>query len=136
MRSVLVVLGSKDKSLMDKRVSLAGSIFISSNFDCIIFSGGNGEAEYMARKWNGDKFILESRSTTTLENLLFTRKIIGDTAYIVIVTDRSHVPRTRYLARRVFPCSKIEVISAPVTGGFLMKRFFYEFSRWVRHVFQ
>ena len=90
----------------------------------------------MARKWNGDKFILESRSTTTLENLLFTRKIIGDTAHIVIVTDRSHVPRTRYLARRVFPCSKIEVISAPVTGGFLMKRFFYEFSRWVRHVFQ
>jgi uncharacterized SAM-binding protein YcdF (DUF218 family) len=78
----------------------------------VVVSGGQGpdewitEAEAMANYFieNGiakERIILEDLSTTTLENISFSREILGvDIKEVVIVTNDFHLYRSMVIARR------------------------------------
>ena len=137
MHSILIVLGSKDRSMMKKRVEFARLYSSRFDYDSVVFSGGMGEADYMKDLWTGDcRVLLEKSSTTTLENLQFTKNLIGKPDRITIITDMSHFLRTKYLAKRVFPDTIIEVVGTPVPVWYMLSKIYYEFSRWFRHAFQ
>jgi len=82
----------------------------------IVVSGGQGpnelisEAEAMRRFMldkgvGGEQLIKEDKSTNTMENLVFTKKILDDcdvkAPKIMIVTNEFHVFRSKFLARRI-----------------------------------
>jgi len=64
------------------------------------------------------KIIIESNSSSTIENALETRKILVSraTKRIVLVTSDYHMPRSLHIFRRLLP--QYDYISVPVASGF------------------
>ncbi|MFZ3587701.1 YdcF family protein [Bacillus sp. DJP31] len=113
----LIVLGAKlngeDMSLaLQYRVEVA-LIYLERNPQTkVIVSGGQGpgevitEAEAMARYFltegiRKDRIIKEDKSTTTYENLLFSKKYIKGGGPLVIVSNDFHLFRASLIADRV-----------------------------------
>lgn len=134
-KEAVLVLGSKDKELTKKRVKFAESKIKNKKNFRVIFSGTEKEVNWMKNN-SRLKAIMENRSKTTPENLMNSKKIIGNSRKIWIITDRSHVFRTRYLAKKIFRDQPIEVIGIKVPPNFMIKQIWYEFSRLIRHVFE
>lgn len=118
--TTLVVLGCKVKdgrpSLMLKRRLDAAYKFMSEHETvCAVVSGGQGddeamsEAECMRRYLTEmgiapERIFMEDRSTTTKENLEFSRKIIeqnGLPQQVTLVTDGYHQLRAQMLAEKI-----------------------------------
>ena len=122
---------------MRKRVIIGQALSSLKSFDKVVLSGGLGEANFMRKMWRGEgDVLLEASSKTTLENLRNTKNLVGDLESVTIITDRTHLPRTWYLARRVFPTSRIGVYGCHVSVWFFISRIFYEALRWIKHAFQ
>lgn len=111
----IVVLGA---GLRGDRPSLvlvyrlrAAADYLAHNPDCkVVVSGGQGanewisEAEAMRRELvdlgvEESRIFLEDQSTSTNENLTFSKQFIPDGASVVIVTNKFHVFRACHLAR-------------------------------------
>jgi len=134
-KSAVIVLGCKDKELTKERVKFAESRLKDSNNFKIIFSGTKEEVKWM-KEYSHLKAIYEDESKTTPENLINSKKLIGKAEKIRIITDKSHVFRTRYLANKIFGNTKVEVIGVEVPFGFKVKKLWYELSRLIRHVLE
>lgn len=113
----LIVLGARVKGEMMTKALLfrveAALEYLRENPNTkVIASGGQGpgeditEAEAMRRYFvaNGideDRILLEDRSTTTFENLSFSRELIGEDASVVIVSNDFHVYRASIIGKRL-----------------------------------
>jgi uncharacterized SAM-binding protein YcdF (DUF218 family) len=106
----------------------------------LIASGGRGSdeevseasamADYLIRHGvPEDHVVLEDRSETTEENLLFTKRLLGErgaTTRMVLVTSNFHVLRTAILARRLR--LDAEVTGAKTAFYYLPSAFLREFA--------
>lgn len=118
--STVVVLGCKvngtSPSLMLSKRLEAAYEYLNENKNAVcIVSGGKGSNEgiseaqcmynYLTEKGiSSDRIIMEDKSTTTSENLEFSKKIIEQKGYgkdIAIVTDGFHEFRANMLAKKV-----------------------------------
>ena len=118
--STVVVLGckvnGKNPSLMLSKRLGAAYEYLNENKNAVcIVSGGKGSNEeiseaqcmynYLTEKGiASDRIIMEDKSTTTSENLEFSKKIIEEKGYnkdIAIVTDGFHEFRASMLAKKV-----------------------------------
>lgn len=133
-KDAVIILGCKDKELTKKRVKFAESKLKNSNDFKVIFSGTKEEVGWM-KKYSKLKAIPEDNSTTTPQNLINSKKFIDNTGKIWIITDQTHVFRTRYLAKKILVNQKFEVIGIKMPALFNLKQLYYEFSRLIKHVF-
>lgn len=113
----LIVLGARVKGEMMTKALLfrveAALEYLRENPNTkVIASGGQGpgeditEAEAMRRYFvaNGideDRILLEDRSTTTFENLSFSRELVGEDASVAIVSNDFHVYRASIIGKRL-----------------------------------
>ena len=117
--TTLVVLGCKVKdgrpSLMLKRRLEAAYGYLSEHESvCVVVSGGKGDDEliseaecmkqYLTEKGiSAERIFMEDRSTTTKENLMFSKNIIENNHLpdtITLVTDGYHQKRAEMLAEK------------------------------------
>jgi uncharacterized SAM-binding protein YcdF (DUF218 family) len=113
----LVILGAR---LHGERMSLALQYRVEAALEYlqenpstkVIVAGGQGpgenitEAEAMSRYFldrgiEQDRIVLENKSTSTYENLLFSRKLIKQNDQVVIVSNDFHLFRASMIAERV-----------------------------------
>ncbi|MEU6188511.1 YdcF family protein [Nocardia sp. NPDC047038] len=106
----------------------------------LIASGGRGDDEEVSeasamgdylidRGVPEDRVVLEDRSGTTEENLLFTKRLLGErgpTTRMVLVTSNFHMLRTAILARRLD--LDAEVTGAKTAFYYLPSAFLREFA--------
>jgi hypothetical protein len=105
MTTFIIVLGNHDPKVCLKRVNAA--IINSTPTTKIILSGGNNEAHVMKQfiidKIPMNNIILETKSRTTIENLILSKQLITEKKYnIVICTSTFHIARALILAKFVF----------------------------------
>ena len=106
------VIGARVTPLLAARID-KGIELLEYNPDAVlIMSGGQGpgediaESEAMARyaeqkEVDPEKIIIEGKSTSTEENLLFSRKLmVGDQPGVIVITTSYHVFRALLLAKR------------------------------------
>ncbi|WP_253279612.1 YdcF family protein [Loktanella sp. 3ANDIMAR09] len=97
---------------LQRRARHAAALFHAGHAPLIVATGGLGlhpPTEAMAiteilisQNVPAKAIIQEGKSTTTLENLGFSRKLLGpETRTVIIVTDRTHAPRARLTARHL-----------------------------------
>lgn len=106
------VRGERVTKSLAKRLDAAFEYATAHTDTRVIVSGGQGTGEdisealamkrYLENKGlNSDRIIMEDKSTTTRENLIFSRNIIGNCdASVVIVTNNFHVFRACKLAKK------------------------------------
>lgn len=102
--------GERPSLVLQNRINAAAE-YLHSNPDCkVIASGGQGadelisEAEAIRRGLEAqgiaaNRILMEGESTSTRENLTFSRAYIPDGSSVVIVTNRFHVYRACHIAR-------------------------------------
>lgn len=112
----IVVLGCgirKDGSvtpLLKSRLDKALEWYHQTNYGKFIVSGGQGSDEVVSEAYamkqyliqNGVKeteIIVENKSTTTKENLLFSKKLMKEDSICVVSTSDFHVLRTAFLTK-------------------------------------
>lgn len=110
-----------------------------------VLSGGQGEGEEIteaeamagylcARGVEPERLILEDRSTTTKENLLFSRMLIGDTEKPVgIVSNNFHLYRARLLAKKYGyqnTCPLAADCHPVLFPNYMMREFFAVWKAW------
>ncbi|MFI9505302.1 YdcF family protein [Nocardia sp. NPDC052566] len=111
------LLGSRVPPLLASRLDRAIQVYraevAAGRHPLIVTSGGKGSDEsiseaaamagYLAERGiPADSVVLEDRSTTTRENLLYTRELLGQrgaSTRMVLVTSNFHILRTAILAR-------------------------------------
>ncbi|WP_417809451.1 YdcF family protein [Thioclava sp.] len=94
---------------LKRRVLHGAALFHAGDVSRLVCCGGVGkhgpsEAEVMARILRARgvseaALVLEDRSTSTRENILFGLDVSGAKGPIVLITDGSHAPRARATAR-------------------------------------
>lgn len=111
----LIVLGAglrgeRPSLVLRNRIEAAAKYLAENPGSKVVVSGGQGpdelisEAEAMRRALAGmgieeGRILTEDQSTSTHENLTFSKAYIPDGASVVIVTSRFHVYRACHLAR-------------------------------------
>lgn len=109
---------------------------------CIV-TGGQGPDEtvpeavamkkYLVNKGaDGGRIFEESKSSSSYENLIFSKKIIDENNLkhenIIIVTSNYHIPRAILIAKRVYPESNIYAVKAytpfNMIGAGIIREFF------------
>ena len=131
--TALIVLGCRDRERLRKRIERLPSLL--EKVDILIYSGAEGEVDFMNKIYPVSTAIVENKSTTTLENLLFSKEIIRKMPWIKriwILTDRAHRARVKFLANRVFTEYRYEIIW--VWRRFSINEWIYEAVRFVRHI--
>jgi len=101
--------GERPSLVLQNRINAAAE-YLHSNSDCkVIASGGQGadelisEAEAIRRGLESqgistERILMEDKSTSTQENLTFSRAYIPDGSSVVVVTNRFHVYRACHIA--------------------------------------
>ncbi len=111
----LIVLGAglrgeKPSLVLRNRINAAADYLTENPESKVVVSGGQGpdelisEAEAMRRGLtelgiDASRILMEDRSTSTNENLTFSKNYIPEGASVVIVTNKFHVFRACHLAR-------------------------------------
>ena len=118
-----IILGAKvngDTPSLSLRYRLDAALGYANDHRHVKFvlSGGQGpdeditEAEAMKRFFvekgiHEDRLILETESTTTYENLLFSKKLLPTSVQsVTIITSDYHIARTRKLAHYFRPSNR------------------------------
>ncbi|HLD89332.1 MAG TPA: YdcF family protein [Candidatus Nanoarchaeia archaeon] len=113
---VIVVLGYKTegKSIqtLESRLDTTIKFSIKNRINKICLSGGKSrnttEAEamktYLKEKVKGKQLITEKKSKDTLQNAVFSRRIIDKmrAGTIIIVTSYLHAPRAKLIFKKIF----------------------------------
>lgn len=107
------VRGERVTKSLAKRLDVAYDYLIKHDNVKVICTGGQGKGEdisealaekrYLMQKGiSEDRIIVEDKSTSTYENLVFSKDIIGDSnAKIAVVTNNFHVYRATMLAKHI-----------------------------------
>lgn len=106
------IIGEKITPLLKGRIDKALELFRYNPKAKIICSGGQGEGEDIAESEAmqkyllecgipQDKILVENKSTTTEENLLFSEKLMEDNTSFALVTTQYHVLRALLIAREL-----------------------------------
>jgi len=108
-----------------RRVEKAAELYRQGSVQTIILTGGKGsamqESEAAVMKKvamrlgiDSEDIILEEKATSTWENLLFTRELVGECSEVIGISDRYHLSRIKYLAElqewgnlRTLPASSV-----------------------------
>lgn len=101
--------GDRPSLVLQYRINAAAEYLQENPDTTAIVSGGQGpdewisEAEAMrlgleAKGISGDRIILEDASTSTEENLTYSKKLMEDDVSVVIVTNKFHVYRALHIA--------------------------------------
>lgn len=111
----VILLGAKTGSLtIERRIDTAAEYLKANPDTVVICTGGQGhdeempEGEYMKlglmrRGIPEERIIVEAESTSTDENLRFSRKLITDgSASVAIVSNNYHIFRSMAIARKYF----------------------------------
>ena len=116
-----------------RRTATAARLVREGSVQHLIFTGGKGDASNdseaevmravaMRQGIDPDLITLEEKSTSTWENLVYSRPLVADCASIVGISDGYHLARIRYLAElqgwgslSTFPAD------SPPTGKFLVR---------------
>ncbi len=118
--NVVVVLGCKVNGttpslMLTKRLEATYDYLIENEDVLVIVSGGQGENEdiseaqcmkdYLIDKGiSDDRIIMEDKSTSTYENILFSKQIMSDMELgnnIIIITDGFHQLRAKMIANKL-----------------------------------
>ncbi|MBU0766203.1 YdcF family protein [Patescibacteria group bacterium] len=113
--------GSTPSAALTRRVEKAAELYNAKYIKTLIFSGGKGsewqesEAAVMRKvaMLNGvdpDDIVLEEESTSTWENLEFSKSKVYECTAIVAISDRYHLARILQLAKKQ---NWINIESAP-----------------------
>lgn len=124
----IVVLGcrvdadGRASSALEARAREGARLWLDHRAPVVLLTGGVGryapsEAEAASRVVEAagvprDAILLESDSTSTLENASFARAIIPALRRVIVVSHSFHLPRAMRIFRRHFD----EVSGSPVTG--------------------
>ena len=134
----LIILGARVEEdgqpsrALQKRINAAAEYLNQNPQTIAIASGGQGSDEPMAEAvciWNGllakgidsERIILEDGSSTTAENMAFSRALVRENASAGIVTNNFHVYRAVLLAKH----AGIENVSGLAAGytGFTLPHY-------------
>ncbi|MBE5962298.1 MAG: YdcF family protein [Lachnospiraceae bacterium] len=133
------VRGDKPSKTLNMRIEAAYK-YLAANPDSIaICSGGQGEGENISeaeciangltkRGIDPSRILLENQSTNTVQNLSFSKAIIGDpNCSVVLVTSDFHMYRALKIAAHqgftdITPCSAKEFLVT--TPGYYIREFF------------
>jgi|SRR3989344_1638218 len=121
MATLIIVHGEKLTSTGEisysfkQRLDLAYNLSKRYDNSTIIVAGGHtrkkfpteaymGE-EYLKNKGLSQEIILENKSRSTVENILFIKKHVKENNYnkIIVVSSKKHIPRVKYLYWRLWP---------------------------------
>ena len=92
-----------------RRTATAARLVREGRLERLIFTGGKGEASNdseaavmravaMRQGIDPDLMTLEEQSTSTWENLVYSRPLVADCDSIIAVSDGYHLARIRYMA--------------------------------------
>jgi len=111
----VIILGAKTGSVtIEARMDRAYEYLEENPGTMVVVTGGKGadetmsEGDYMRmglirRGIDSSRIIVENKSTSTAENLEFSRKLIGDSdASVAVVTNNYHVFRSVGIAKKNF----------------------------------
>lgn len=117
-KNVLIVLGcgprkdGKPGDILISRAKKAAQLFKRNNYTKVIFSGGPShgvpESELLRvlliKHIPRNKIIVERNSLSTVQNAVFCWELIKDKKpkHITIVTSKYHMPRTKYIFRKLY----------------------------------
>lgn len=136
----IILLGAKTGSVtIERRIDTAADYLKENPETLVVCTGGQGadeempEGEYMKlglieRGVSEDRIITENRSTSTYENLLYSRELIEDeNASVAVVSNNYHIFRAKALARSRFKGDVygIAMASNPLTLPHYMAREFF-----------
>lgn len=136
----LVILGAKTGSkALEHRIDAAAQYLLDNPETIAIASGGQGADEEMAegdyiaqglaaRGIDVSRILIENRSLSTSQNMLYSRELIDDAdASVAIVSNDFHIARARCLARKVFSrdVSAISVRSSAISFPHYVVREFF-----------
>jgi len=152
--AVLIVLGARTigyepATVLAHRLDAAIGKLGHFPYALCIVSGGQGpdaiipEAQAMRQYLinhgiYGGRIFMESNSSNTFENLLFSRElaeqhnIMGDGGAIVVLTSDFHIPRAMMLARRVFGGAEIYAVKADTPFALFSAGITREFFAFVK----
>ncbi len=102
--------GERPSLVLQNRIAAAAEYLLENQGSKVVVSGGQGpdewisEAEAMRRALvqlgiDETRILMEDKSTSTHENLTFSKEYIPQGASVVIVTSKFHVYRACHLAK-------------------------------------
>ncbi|MCD8354314.1 MAG: YdcF family protein [Clostridiales bacterium] len=139
---VMVVLGAKlwnhePSPVLTGRLDAALDYLDTHPDMTVVVTGGMGDdepfseascmADYLAEAgFPREQILLEENATNTLENLLFSARLLQNQGYstenLLVVSNGAHLARVKLLARRIG--LDISTLSTPVPGGIGYKTYF------------
>jgi uncharacterized SAM-binding protein YcdF (DUF218 family) len=115
----VVVLGNSSARVCRRLVAAAERIVRTLSAETVVLSGwaggdGPSEAERMRALWRGPagvEVVLEEASATTVQNAAHTLPLLLErgVTHAVVVCAPMHLPRTRWIFRRIYGRSGIVV---------------------------
>ena len=124
----VILLGAKTGSItIDRRIDTAAEYLMENPETMVVCTGGQGsdeempEGEYMRRGLvqrgiSEDRIIVETKSTSTAENLKFSSELIEKDSSVVIVSNNYHIFRAMAIARNFFTG---EIYGIPMASNWL-----------------
>ncbi|MBR3772327.1 MAG: YdcF family protein [Clostridium sp.] len=127
------VKGTKVSQALKNRLEAAYSYAMENDSTKIIVSGGQGNGEditeaqamydyLVGRGIAPDRILKEEQSTNTNENIMYSKEMMDDAEYVVIVTNRFHLYRGTRIAKKQLT-QKVEGLGAK-TGNILFLNYF------------
>ncbi len=129
-----------------RRTATAARLVHEGNLRRLIFTGGKGEASNdseaevmravaMRLGIDPEVIVLEEQSTSTWENLVYSRPLVAECDSIIAISDGYHLARIRYLAElqgwgsvRTFPADH------PPSGKFLVRSVLREIAAMIYYM--
>ncbi|MCD7837470.1 MAG: YdcF family protein [Clostridiales bacterium] len=140
--TVMVILGAKlwnhePSPVLTARLDAALDYLETHPDMTVVVTGGMGDdepvseascmADYLVEDgFPREQILLEENATNTLENLLFSARLLQNQGYstenLLVVSNGAHLARVKLLARRIG--LDISTLSTPLPGGFFYKTYF------------
>lgn len=108
------VYGTEPSPFLKGRLQRAQKLYMEGYASYIIVSGGQGRGEHISeaeamknflveRGIDGDKIIMEDSSTSTYENLEYSKYVMDEMNFknAIIVSNEFHLKRSSYIAKKV-----------------------------------
>jgi uncharacterized SAM-binding protein YcdF (DUF218 family) len=109
----LVILGNGGARIQRRLVVAAERIARLVQPQIVVFSGWEGEAERMRELWSGPdvELVLEEHAETTAQNAARTLPLLQErgVTQAIVVCAPTHLPRTRWIFRRIYGRHGIDV---------------------------